>query len=349
MRQRIGIFLLALIISTPAPATVDKAVIRDFDRSVAAGLPAIIALPPTHPRDDGATGNGEEQLSVNEAIPASVYFGDAPPARMYRATLNGRPAVLTRGGRRLDITLADGEDVETRVFEMEDGAASHELPEPLAVQRGDPTRERVRRSAETPGEPQTVDIHMFVHNDVTGYMTREAVHAGYVAWWLSDALRILPFARVDVRYHPPIQGLSDMPYMHGHVLLDWMTVVEQWAGDEDLDDSHLRKYVLVTLAAPAPGVGGVAWQGGNAAVASIAGRYRILAHELGHMFGATHAAAEVQYRGGWWCESNMLATSSVFRSNCYRYSAENERRIRRYAIEVPDAAWNPHKGPPIED
>jgi len=348
MRQRIGTFLLAVIIAAPASATVDNTIIRDFDRSVAAGLPAIIALPATGPQDDGAT--GEEKLSVNETIPASVYFGDAPPARMYRATLNGRPAVLTRGGRRLDITLADGDDVETRVFEAgADDAPVHAASPPVAASGGNPAGERVRRSAVEGDEAQTVDIHMFVHHDVTNLMTREAVHAGYVAWWLADALRVLPFARIDVRYHPPIQGMSDIPYMHGHILLEWMDLVRRWAGDEDIDESHLRKYVLVTLAAPAPGVGGVAWQGGNAAVASIAGRYRILAHELGHMFGATHAAAEVQYRGGWWCESNMLATASVFRSNCYRYSAENERRIRRYAIEIPGAAWNPHHGPPIED
>jgi len=82
------------------------------------------------------------------------------------------------------------------------------------------------------------------------------------------------------------------------------------------------------------GDAGVAFEGGNEAIASISGRMRIIAHEIGHMLGATHLAAES--RGWWGCETNMFAVASKQRRDCLEYTAANQRAIRSYMRHGPD-------------
>ncbi|MGA7438425.1 MAG: reprolysin-like metallopeptidase [Luteibacter sp.] len=222
-------------------------------------------------------------------------------------------------------------------------------------------------AAQAVPEPQaptrTLDIHVFVHDDVRKALEtehplvqafhgvndadayREFVHSAYLSWWFDDVARILPTFAVRLHYHPHIEGLSNFDYQSEDALVSWTDTVRRWARSEDLDPKHTTKFLLVTAHSYDGRSSGVAWQGGDAALAAITGRYRVIAHELGHLFGATHRNGETRHQGGWWCETNMHISASLLLQNCYGYSEENARRIRAYVIENPgwdeSSAWGP--------
>lgn len=75
------------------------------------------------------------------------------------------------------------------------------------------------------------------------------------------------------------------------------------------------------------GVGGMAIQPGNAAIASLDFKQTI-GHELGHTFNAVHDEGEVLYNG-WWCETFMFPPLPI-RSNCLVFSEGNRKRIKEY-------------------
>ncbi|UZE11926.1 hypothetical protein [Pseudomonas sp. B21-053] len=75
------------------------------------------------------------------------------------------------------------------------------------------------------------------------------------------------------------------------------------------------------------GMGGIATQPGNSAIASLDFK-QIVGHELGHTFNAVHEEGEVLYNG-WWCETFMFEPLPL-RSNCYVFSEGNGKRIKAY-------------------
>jgi hypothetical protein len=283
-----------------------------FDAAVDLGLPATVDVPTPARLMDNGISSGTKRLRVETSLPARVRFPGKNEGSIYSGTLDDRHVLITRWADRLVVSRDERADAHTQ----------------------DSGRRRLPRSLPE-DKAKDVDIHLFVHDDVQGHMTREAIHADYVAWWVEDVTALFPDATVIVTYHPAIHGVTDMPYMHPRALAHWELVASQWAAMEDVDASHLTKYLLVTLHGPDKGVSGLALQGRHVAMASIMGRYRVIAHELGHLFGAEHADGEVRYSGGWWCESNMYGTPFALRSNCYRYSEASRRRIRDYAIRGP--------------
>jgi hypothetical protein len=179
----------------------------------------------------------------------------------------------------------------------------------------------------------TLIFWIFLHDD-TQDVTQQSIHENYVSWWIADMQRILPAQRVRVIYSRRIDGVTDIAYGHTDSLKDWTIAADAYARHEKLPTLPGRfeyKFMLLTRDEVAPGVSGLAWLGGNHAMASLKGRYTIVAHEFGHTLTAGHDVAEVRWSSGWPCETNLYASVTVLRGNCYRYSAANERRIRVHA------------------
>lgn len=362
MPVKAGTLCLAIALSTTslrlAAATLQTKpsdLVADFDRSVAQGFPARLSIGATDPRSRRDVNDTAHQLVVESGIPANVTFADGTRSRMYQGTFDDKPVAMTRSGSRLDISLPRSDGMHVISFSTGIAMAERRHITDTGVAEADwttPQRQRRQTHMDSDKNSRAVKIHMFIHDDIQGYMTQEQVHAGYVAWWLRDANRVtLPFVSIDVIYHAPIHGVTNMPYIHPMALSDWTRTVKRWADEEDEthSETHLKKFILITLLQPQTGVTGIAWQGGNFAMASIAGRYRIVAHELGHLFGALHENAAIQYKSGWWCESNMYPNASALRSNCYTYSDDNRRRMRAYIVESPLSPDMAEGGPPVID
>jgi hypothetical protein len=178
----------------------------------------------------------------------------------------------------------------------------------------------------------TLIFWIFLHDDTLG-VKRQQIHDDYVAWWLADMKKILPTHRLRVIYSQQISGLTDLAYGHESSLADWTRAVEDYAQREKLPlirSQFEYKFLLLTSSEVAPGVSGLAWLGGDHAMASLKGRYTIIAHELGHTLTAMHEDAEIRWASGWPCETSLKTDVSPLRANCYRYSAANQRRIRSH-------------------
>ncbi|HVI56852.1 MAG TPA: hypothetical protein VM621_17565 [Luteibacter sp.] len=319
-----------------------------FDAAVARGLPQTVALAASSDMTRGdQTSSGE--LAIESVLDVDLRFpdhlpGDAPES-MYLATWQGAAAVVTRSGTHLDISVPRNDGMEVIGFSrdtdeshhVETGAAreGRQGPRPQASQPAMGMPWDVTRSAAAPRQRRDTTLPalifwLFLHDDTLG-MTRQHVHAGYVAWWLADMKKILPTRRLWVIYSQQVEGLTDMPYGHEASLRDWTRVVENYARREKLTrirDKFEYKFMLVTNDEVAPGVSGLSWYGGDEAMASLQGRYTIVAHEFGHTLKASHDDAEVRWSSWWPCETNMKSVTSALRANCYRYSAANERRMR---------------------
>ncbi|KAG9605760.1 hypothetical protein KCV01_g5947, partial [Aureobasidium melanogenum] len=344
-------------LSSSATALPPAEVVDAFDKAILTGFPATVDIPlQTAParakRQAGDTSPGH--LTIHGSTPATIRFPGNIQARSYEGSMDGRSVVITRSEDHMDIS---GPGVGgMHILGFSKGATDIEkivIPDIGTDDASAPfAPRRARRSEDLPEGvvDRKVELNIFIHDDTKQYMTPRHIHAGYVAWWLTEMDRYaLPFVTIDLVYHTAVHRMTNIPYMHSKALDDWTNMVNYWAEDEyiDAEETHLNKFLLITLIDPVPGVTGIAWQGGNTAIAAINGRYRIVAHELGHLFGATHDKAEVRYREGWWCESNMYSTALMFRSNCYSYSDANRRRMRAYVVEGPGASEGTGRGPAV--
>ncbi|KAF1004854.1 MAG: hypothetical protein GAK28_03688 [Luteibacter sp.] len=335
------------------PTTTPSELVARFDQVVNEGLPARIELTLQGTRKKREAGRDSDTLVIESRLPADIVFADGVHSEMFSGALGGKPVAMTRRDDHLDISIPKEDGMHVIGFTTNDPVVERIRVADTGL-TGDPAvpLRRERREIDTNNNivNRTVTLNMFVHDDVMGYMTPEHVHAGYVAWWLDDALRTtMPFTKIDVTYHSLIRGVTDIPYMHAKALIDWTRTAKRWAEEEDIayEDTHLNKFMLITLLPPESKVTGIAWQEGNSAMSAISGRYRIVAHELGHLFGAVHENGAIQYKSGWWCESNMYPFAWAFRSNCYTYSDDNQRRMRAYIVEGTQWPDSPEGGPPV--
>lgn len=327
----------ALATAAPGISLAHTSAVDLFDDAVARGLPQSVVL---------SVPQGE--LIVESALDVEVRFpgsetGDVR-GNMYLATWRGERAVLTRSGNHLDISVPRTGRMEIIGF-SQDTEASHHLTigtgdeaeplatTPIATVPRDSTQDVAPGRARRATPASTLVFWLFLHDDTLD-VTRQHIHASYVAWWIADMKRLLPTRQLWAIYSQQVEGMTDMPYGHESSLIDWTTAVDKYSQREGLP--HVRgrfeyKFMLVTRNEVAPRTAGLAWLGGDEAMASLTGRYSIIAHEYGHTMTATHDDAEIRWSSGWPCETNLISPASQLRANCYRYSAANERRMRRYA------------------
>lgn len=328
---------MALAMIAPGISLAHVSAVDLFDDAVARGLPQSVVLSAP-----------EGQLIVESALDVEVRFpggesGEVAGA-MYLATWRGERAVLTRSGDHLDISVPHAGQMEVIGFSRNTEESHHlstgrdDKTEPTAMvptntvpqdPMPDVVPGRMRRATPAP----TLVFWLFLHDDTLD-VTRQHIHASYVAWWIADMKRLLPTRQLWAIYSQQVEGMTDMPYGQESSLIDWTTAVDKYSKREGLP--HVRgrfeyKFMLVTRHEVAPRTAGLAWLGGDEAMASLTGRYSIIAHEYGHTMTATHDDAEIRWSSGWPCETNLASPASELRANCYRYSAANERRMRRYA------------------
>jgi hypothetical protein len=312
--------------------------VANFDLAIGTALPAHVHLgepviAATHVADDN------DDLVVSGELGGDITFADGSHGRMYDATWHGVPVVATRSGNHLDITSQSSAGIDITGFTAGSGHVEHEnLPGgdvssdasvPPSTATVATPRPRVRRSSNMELVPKRLTFHLMLHDDVS-HMSSQHIHAGYVAWWLADLQRNVVFGeKVDVLYSQGMRGVTDMPYQYIGSLYDWSDAVRNFAYENRIPRTYKHKFMLIVKGMPEPGLYGRSWQKGTDGIASIGGRYPEVAHQLGHLLGATHANAEVRF-GGWWCETNMYAPSLALRSNCYGYSTANMRLINDY-------------------
>lgn len=322
-------------------------IIAGFDSLARGPLPAAIRIPAL----DHTGVRHVSTLVVLSRLRGSVTFPDESAATLHDATLDGKVAVITRSGEALDISVVteDGVDVVSVSTDAPAMGHTHHVPtmRPASIDQGLPRRRRSviygfdgdvdQEASEPPVVMEMADslapieIRLFMHDDLRSSQAR-AIHSDYVAWWLRDMeSNILPSdVSINVVYMQAIPGISDQPYGTATSMSTWLKNANTYVASRGIKRTWKNKYVLLTNSPPALGKLGQAVPAAGVAMAAISGPYTVIAHELGHLFGAEHAVAEWR-RSGWWaCRTNMYFNDTPFLANCYEYSKANIVNIQRY-------------------
>lgn len=325
---------LLLLMPVTCAAAVSSNPVRRFDEAVARGLPQRVTLAANRL----ARGVSGSTLDVSHAIEGlEVTFSDGTQAIHYAASWHGRPAVVTRSGEHLDITVTGDGSVEVTGFSAASDTPHHfrhgtPAGSVSTARTGDAIPAPVTTPPVLPDGVSTVGFYMFVHDALADRLDHH-IHAGYVAWWVADIRRQLAVSRVQAIYRRRLPGLTNLATGSDDLLNRWTTatqILEMREGLSHVPGRAWFKFMLLLRDQVAPGVSGRAWFGGDHALASLAGPYTVIAHEFGHTLGGTHEAAEVSWSGYWPCETNLYWHASALRSNCYRFTTANVRRMRDY-------------------
>jgi len=160
----------------------------------------------------------------------------------------------------------------------------------------------------------------------------KTIHDGYIGWWLDELQQMLPGQPIRVTYLTDMPGLTDIRHGHDETLADWSFALRRFAEVYGLPwmASYRNKFILLVPENVGFLSAGKAYREGAEAVASLTGPWNIVAHEVGHLLGATHEDAETRATDWWWCQTTMTAIPVPFLNSCYAYSAANRRRIQDY-------------------
>ncbi|MBV7571249.1 hypothetical protein KW846_00925 [Pseudomonas sp. PDM32] len=192
-----------------------------------------------------------------------------------------------------------------------------------------------------------ITIMVIIHSELQDYQ-KNKLYTDYFAWLKTELELISGREVVILMYHQDeAPHLAEYSYKNEDssvALKGWINLLHDLyskISNRDRDEANLTKFLLLTrdsinekLGGLLGGLGGIAMFKGHCAIASIIS-YRIPAHEIGHMFGATHEDSEVIY-DGWWRDTIMLTDEfSGVRGNVYRFSDKNRENIREYLNRFP--------------
>ncbi|QHF01094.1 hypothetical protein N015_01190 [Pseudomonas asturiensis] len=189
--------------------------------------------------------------------------------------------------------------------------------------------------AENTPSKRPLFLFMFLHDDVKETDINRLAQ-DYITWFVKD-LESFTGRRVQLEFIRNVPTLTDFAYKGDDLTrtsLAFRNAVDRYTDAKNLPHNPTTKYMLLTQDMLNSETGGYALVKGYSAIASLQ-NYSTIAHELGHMLGGTHEAGQVLYRGGWWCETNMVAVRNTLRANCYTYSDENKQQIAANLSEHP--------------
>lgn len=189
--------------------------------------------------------------------------------------------------------------------------------------------------AEETGSRHALFIHLFIHDDVPQSRIN-TLRQDYFLWLIKD-LENITGRRVQLIFVRDVPTLTNFPYKAQDMeqgLLLWTNRLGRYLELHNLPLNRTSKYLLLTADKLDESGLGVALEQGHTGIASLQA-YTAPAHELGHMFGATHQASKVLYRKGWWCETNLAPKRNRMLSNCYIYSDTNRQLISDYLRRYP--------------
>ncbi|MDU8502608.1 hypothetical protein RYB01_25955 [Pseudomonas syringae] len=173
---------------------------------------------------------------------------------------------------------------------------------------------------------------LLIHDDVKE-TSDERLTQDYFAWLIKD-LESFTDRRVHLQFVRNVPDVTDFQYKNENTDQTygaWRSEINQYLKEQNLPINGTSKYLLVTQSKMNSTTAGF---NGNTGIASLE-TFTAPAHELGHMLGGTHELAEVIYKGGWWCETNLVATRQFVRANCYVYSDKNKQKIAANLSEFP--------------
>ncbi|MGE8321805.1 MAG: reprolysin-like metallopeptidase [Pseudomonas sp.] len=178
----------------------------------------------------------------------------------------------------------------------------------------------------------TLIVHVYLHDELAA-VSEQSLHSDYLQHW-EDEMHTFTSHPIEVVFHRDIAGITDIDYAASN---DAAATLEAFnRAVAELKFQHyprgINKSILVTESVFQTLDNGYETQGlaqfeGNFAIASR-GSYASLAHEIGHMLGATHENAEKQIKV--WplkCETYVFPQRAWDRAHCYRYSDANRDNI----------------------
>ncbi|MBH3426770.1 hypothetical protein [Pseudomonas alkylphenolica] len=176
-------------------------------------------------------------------------------------------------------------------------------------------------------------VWVYTHDDLADISDAQ-LNKDYFQHWI-DEMRLITNHPIEVIFERNVPGITDINYssMSAASLL---AMFSNESSDRDhqreRSPSYLNKSILLTkepYEQSEPGLlVGLAYVKQTTAIASLE-TFVAPAHELGHLFSATHDDAEVNFNG-WFCETYTFETRLSLRSNCYRYSDQNRQNIADY-------------------
>ncbi|AVX25521.1 Uncharacterized protein ALO42_00814 [Pseudomonas syringae pv. atrofaciens] len=182
---------------------------------------------------------------------------------------------------------------------------------------------------------QPLTLYLVLHDDLSHHNTLE-LRQDYFAWLIKD-LESFTDRYVRLAFIRDVPGLTDFAYQNDDVdetYYAWKNTMDRYVIDNDMERNATTKYLLLTQNKINSKTLGASEDKSYTGIASLE-TFTIPAHELGHMLGGTHEAAEVLYKGGWWCQTNIIESHEKIRSNCYVYSDANKQIMAEHLNRFP--------------
>lgn len=199
----------------------------------------------------------------------------------------------------------------------------------------EPTRSLPALPPTKKADLKPIRIHVYVHNDLAGKYDNASLLNDYFSWAQTE-LKDITHREVHINIVPPDRAKILKKYHYKNTsetdsIAGWKTLATDYLKTNFHKLSPLEIHLLLTHEDINTSVSGIAENiGGQFAIASTT-RYRVAAHEIGHLLGATHKNGAVIYNG-WWHNTLMKTPDFFFtlRGQAYRFSDENREAISHY-------------------